>query len=259
MTLVQLTLRCGLTLVLLGTLACGPAVRSGKTGDTLGAGLVRAVYTEPAGVAAYIVNAGQGQLFLIDAGMDKQAENLKAELTRMGHSPDDVIAIVLTHGHGDHVSGAVAFPKAQVYALADEVDLIEGRAVAERPLPSLSGPSPTGVTVTHALNDGDVVLIGEVSVEVFAVAGHTPGSAALLVHKVLFLGDAAVALEDGTLGEVPWFLSSDVEQSRASMRALMQRLKPRSQEIRALACSHSAALENGLAPLEQYLSDQSMK
>jgi glyoxylase-like metal-dependent hydrolase (beta-lactamase superfamily II) len=73
------------------------------------------------------------------------------------------------------------FPKAEVMALEPELPLLEGRTGWRGPLMRLF-PRLSAVKVTHVLHDGETVTLGQVSVQVFAVPGHTPGSAADLVN-----------------------------------------------------------------------------
>lgn len=218
-------------------------------GETLAAGRVRSVVEGPASVRAFIVELGEGRVALVDAGTDREGKAIIDALEGLGREPSDVEAIFLTHGHPDHIGGVEAFQGARVFALATEVDLIEGRAAAPRPLPRLSDPEPTGVGVTDVLDDGAVVALGGAVFEVFAVEGHTAGSAAIFVHGVLFLGDAASANNEGGLDNALWLFSTDTEKNLASLEALVARLEPRAEEVLALAFGHSRALARGLEPL----------
>jgi glyoxylase-like metal-dependent hydrolase (beta-lactamase superfamily II) len=100
------------------------------------------------------------------------------------------------------------------------------------------------------------VEAGGTPVEVFALPGHTPGSAAFLVHGVLFLGDSAAAASDGSF-QPNTMLGTDPEQTTRSIRALAERLRNRASEIRHLAFGHQGALE-GLQPMVtwHHLRDQ---
>jgi len=91
-------------------------------------------------------------------------------------------------------------------------------------------------------------------VEVYALPGHTPGSAAFLVHGVLFLGDAAQGMRDGTLGPNR-VLSEDVDKNDRSLKMLAQRLNSRSSEIHHIAFGHSGPLV-GLEPLSKWASSR---
>src|SRR5262245_6096414 len=74
-----------------------------------------------------MIPVGDSEVALIDAGNDQNGEAIKSELSRRQLTPDSVTAILLTHGHPDHIGAIKAFPKAQVMALQTEVPLIEGR------------------------------------------------------------------------------------------------------------------------------------
>ena len=197
-------------------------------------------------VALYVVDLGGGKVALVDAGIDPAAKPILAELARRGLGPDAVAAILLTHGHGDHRAGCAAFPRSPVWALEADVALAEGRARSGSPMGRLAVFRSSGVRIGRVLHDGETIRLGKTAIRVFAVPGHTPGSAAYLIHGVLFLGDAADARKDGRLTGAKWFFSESVEQNRSSLKALVARLRPG--EVKALAFGHSGALP-GLQPL----------
>jgi glyoxylase-like metal-dependent hydrolase (beta-lactamase superfamily II) len=94
-----------------------------------------------------------------------------------------LVAVVTTHQHWDHhraLAEVVAATGAEVVAGAPDAD-----AITEQ----------TGVPVTRALHQGDTVSVGDCRLDVIALAGHTPGSVALLYddpdgHPHLFTGDS---------------------------------------------------------------------
>jgi glyoxylase-like metal-dependent hydrolase (beta-lactamase superfamily II) len=99
-----------------------------------------------------------------------------------------------THIHADHISGA--------RALADEIDTVE----AAYPQAALDRGAAFDPDV--ALEDGDELAVGDVSVEAVFTPGHTTGMTSYLVDDaVLFTGDflftesvARPDLEDGDEG-----------------------------------------------------------
>jgi hydroxyacylglutathione hydrolase len=200
-------------------------------------------------VSVAFVPIGTGEVALIDAGNDKSGKAILAELTRRQLSSDAVKAILLTHGHPDHTAAILLFPNAQVMALGTEVPLVEGRAGAHGPLTRLMPVNSTGVKVSRTLQDGETVMLDQVPVRVFAVPGHTAGSAAYLVNGVLFLGDAADAASDGTIKQAPWIFSDSQAQDRASLVHLDQRLMRDGSDVKAISFAHSGLLVNGLTPL----------
>jgi glyoxylase-like metal-dependent hydrolase (beta-lactamase superfamily II) len=95
-------------------------------------------------------------------------------------------AVVTTHQHWDHhraLADVVAATGAEVVAGKPDAD-----AITEQ----------TGVEVTRRVGQGDTVDVGRCTLEVIALAGHTPGSIALLYddsgspdgHPHLFTGDS---------------------------------------------------------------------
>jgi glyoxylase-like metal-dependent hydrolase (beta-lactamase superfamily II) len=202
-------------------------------------------------VSAGVVPLGNHEVALVDAGNDAEAKPLLAELARRGFSPGDVKTILLTHGHADHIGGIHKFPQAQVMALAEEVDVVEGRSTGGGPLLRLRSPKPTGIRLARTLGDGDVVPLGPYQVRVFAVPGHTRGSAAYAIGENLFLGDSANQGRDGRLKAAPWMFNASTARNRESLVALAHRLAGDT-TIKTLIFAHSAPLEQGVAPLVEF-------
>jgi glyoxylase-like metal-dependent hydrolase (beta-lactamase superfamily II) len=198
-----------------------------------------------------VVPMNDRQVALIDAGNDESGEAIKRELARRQLGPDAVAIILLTHGHPDHMGALNQFPQAQVMALEAEVPLIEGRAAARGPVPRLFPVNPTGVTIARVLRDGDVVMLGTFPARVYAVPGHTAGSAAYFVNGALFVGDSADVASDGTVKGSPWIFSDSQPENRASLVRLEQGLVRDGANVHAIIPSHSGTAD-GLAPLTAF-------
>lgn len=202
-------------------------------------------------VSVAVIPAGENAVVLVDCGNDPNATAVLAELRRRELGPDAVKAILLTHGHRDHVHGCHVFAGAEVYAMAAEQDLLEGRAGSRSPMGMLSGKRDTGVRVKHALQDGAMFGIGSLTCTAYAIPGHTDGSAAYFINGVVYLGDSADATTGGKLAPAKWLFSNDREQNRASLKRLAERLAPQASAVKWLEFAHSAPLE-GLGPLTAF-------
>lgn len=131
-------------------------------------------------------------LVLIDTGLARNAEAILAYIEKQERP---LLAILLTHAHGDHVGGVDAIlkahPHAELYVSRRDARLLEGDRttdVDERAL-KLKGSLPTIHSLPDKLLDPGERLFG---LHVYPAAGHTPGSIAYFDehHRLLFAGDA---------------------------------------------------------------------
>lgn len=202
------------------------------------------------GYAAFgVLEAGNGQVVLIDAGNDPSGKPVLDALAARGHTAEQVVAVFLTHGHPDHVAAIAQLPRAKVYGLEAEAPYLEGTRAYHGPLPRMFGATDRGVRLAEGLEDGAITPVGDLRIETFAVPGHTAGSAAYLVGGALFLGDNATIEKDGSLRPAPWIFSDDTAENRRSLAALGQRLQTRASELRWLVPAHSGVGEGSAALL----------
>ena len=226
-----------------------------KDGQQLSGG---AVQVKDGMVSVGMIPSGVGQVILVDCGNDRQAKAILNALKQRGLEPEAVKTILLTHGHPDHIAGCGVFPDAEVFAMAPEQPLLEGRSAARSVVGFLMGKRNFVIHLTRYLQDGDVLQRGNVTVTAYLIPGHTDGSAAYLAAGTLYLGDSADSNKDGTLHRAKRIVSNDVVENRASLTRLAQELKPRASEIQYLEFAHSGPLP-GIDPLLKFAGDAPAK
>jgi glyoxylase-like metal-dependent hydrolase (beta-lactamase superfamily II) len=69
----------------------------------------------------------------------------------MGLGKESVKAILLTHAHPDHIGGCGAFPDAEIFAMAAERSLLEGRAASRSLIGVLIGKKDSGLHIARYL------------------------------------------------------------------------------------------------------------
>ncbi len=201
-------------------------------------------------VSMVVLDTSDGGVVVVDAGNDPEGKALLDELSERGLGKDDVRAFVITHGHPDHTAALPLFPSTPVYALAAEVDLVEGKRAAGGPLPRLFPPTDHGVKA-KAVRDGAILEFPGLEIEVFAIPGHTKGSAAYIAHDVLIMGDSAAAASANEIAPAPWIFTTDSAQNRQSLKDLGKKLVGRRLEITDTVYSHSGP-HQGIGALTKY-------
>ena len=129
-----------------------------------------------------------------------------------------IAAILLTHGHFDHIGAVSGLMEDGVRLLIHEKDapmltdavLNASETLLRRPF--------TAPPATDLLRDGQKLTLAGMDVEVLYTPGHTPGSSCFLIENHLFTGD--------TLFDHGWGRTDLPGGSESDLFASLRRLEP---------------------------------
>jgi metallo-beta-lactamase class B len=161
-------------------------------------------------------------IILIDSGQEGRTEAIVGEMRKVGLNPADVKYILLGHGHSDHYAGASYFQErygTRVGAAAGDWDLIHPPGAPANSANQNEALLPKRDLV---LKEGTPITLGEQSVEVIEIPGHTPGSIAF-IFNVRERGETHTAgLVGGTILDQPRITISGLNQYLRSIDHYLQ-------------------------------------
>jgi glyoxylase-like metal-dependent hydrolase (beta-lactamase superfamily II) len=164
------------------------------------------------GINAFLMEGGDDDLTLIDAGYPKHAEAIEEGIRSIGREPSDLTSILITHAHPDHLGSAKRLSGGSIPISLHPDDGNIARAGIVHPtmdpapgllngilfrllMPKKPGEFPA-FDPDVDLHDGDVIDVAG-GIEIIHTPGHTAGHVSLLWKKdrgLLITGDAAANL-----------------------------------------------------------------
>jgi len=156
-------------------------------------------YVGTASIGAYLVTGPNGHV-LIDGAMEESADQVAANIRRLGFRVEDVRYILVNHAHWDHAGGIAALQRlsgARVVAGAGDAADLEAGFNADRDDTAHFPP----VHVDRRVGEGDRLNLGPVHLVAHATPGHTRGCTSWTTevsegtgsHTVIFACSLSVA------------------------------------------------------------------
>jgi hydroxyacylglutathione hydrolase len=179
------------------------------------------VGVEAGGAYAWIVRTPNGGV-LIDAGLDAEGTAILTELNAQGVKPEQIYAVLVTHGHPDHYAAAGLFKKGPVLLGAGDLGMLRGDRTHHPTFGKIVSavmPLPQAPSMIREVRGGEQLEFDGARFAVIATPGHSPGSVMYLYKDVLFTGDSLMRKKEG-VGIAPSLFSEDAAQNRASLRQL---------------------------------------
>ena len=130
----------------------------------------------------------------------------------------DLVAILNTHAHFDHIMAAWSLKESAggtIYLHREDEPLIQDRTVGLGAVPSAI-PDTSRRDIDRWLKEGDELKFGCIELEVLETPGHSPGHVSFYFpkQKIIFVGDTLFA---GSIGRTD-FLGGSYDQLIRSVR-----------------------------------------
>jgi glyoxylase-like metal-dependent hydrolase (beta-lactamase superfamily II) len=156
--------------------------------------------------------SGVSKCLVIDTGLEPNG--MLEYLTAKKLQP---AAVVLTHGHADHIGGVEGikseYPETKIYVHRDDEHILTD---GQKNLSFITGCSINCPRAEVLLKDGDILDEAQIKLRVLHTPGHSPGGISLYSQdeQILFSGDTLFA---GSIGRTD-FPGGDMPQLVLSIK-----------------------------------------
>jgi len=153
----------------------------------------------------------QNEAVLIDAHIGPMAEQVLEAIKEI--TPlSNLKKVILTHGHMDHIGAcplieektdaSIAIHTADAQYIQEPwtqfLTLYQDLGITKQAYDDfISLAGGRGVKITHPLQDGDIIKVGSIELQIIHTPGHSPGSICIYEPetKMMFTGDALIPSE----------------------------------------------------------------
>ncbi|HET6883017.1 MAG TPA: MBL fold metallo-hydrolase [Pirellulales bacterium] len=211
---------------------------------------------ERLGCNVYLVFDGQ-EWILIDIGYEDTVDEIVEMIRQLDFPLSNCKTIVATHADVDHVQGLAKLKqilKASVTGHPKAADSLESgdriKTFAEVTAQDIHLDMPP-VKIDQFVDDGDILEVGELRLEVWHTPGHTDSQLSFRLGNLLFSGDNIY--RDGCVGAIDAHHGSDLRAFITSLQRIL------ASDVEWLLPSHGpifrkndTQIKNTIARLESY-------
>ena len=162
---------------------------------------------------SYIVSNDKKECIIVDPGLDYKDV---AKYIKEKYIPK---AILLTHGHLDHIDGILYFMDLPIYINKLEEEMLYDSNLSLYYMVGRVSPFNKDNLNIHYVKDGDSINLIGMNIKVLETKGHTKGSVCYYYDKYLFSGDT---LFRGSCGRCD-FPTGSFSDMKKSLNILMDK------------------------------------
>jgi glyoxylase-like metal-dependent hydrolase (beta-lactamase superfamily II) len=177
------------------------------------------------GVNVYLIDGGD-EFVLIDIGYEDTVDEIVELIRQMDFNLSTCKMLIATHADADHIQGlrrAKDLLRTKVAAHPESIKPIEeGDEIltyATIKAQEIEIPMPP-CKIDLELNEGDVIAVGDLKLDVWHTPGHTKGQLSFKMGNLLFCGDNIY--KDSCVGVIDAHHGSNIEHFLTSLRRILK-------------------------------------
>ncbi len=140
---------------------------------------------------SYVISNDKKECIIVDPGLSYKNA---AEYIKKNYKP---LAILITHGHMDHIDGIAYFSNLPIYLYKKEEDLFNSDDKNLYEMIGRTTPYHTSDLDIRFVSDNEIIKISDFEFKVIYTPGHTIGSCCYLLGNDLFTGDTLFNMSCG--------------------------------------------------------------
>ena len=127
-------------------------------------------------LAVFLITSDEGHI-LINTGAQSSTSMIENSMESLGFKLKDVKILLTMQAHWDHTAALAEIKEmtgAEMWATADDAPVLEDGGVSDRHFGGKESFKP--ISVSHIINDGDLIELGDIQLKVLETPGHSNGS-----------------------------------------------------------------------------------